>query len=539
MRIARTYLPLGLTLTALLYATPALAQERVVGSIVALRGQATAVAPGGGARDLALKSPVRFRDTIRTGAGSVLQVMFDDESIVSVGENSEMTVDTYLYNPAQEDDSNCLLKFSRGLFRVVTGRITKANPDRFKVKTQMATIGIRGCEVGFLVEEGIEHVFVIELPDGLKIIIQKDLLDPSKIKDGRVGKADLIEVLKAGIVVIIEEAGGLRRRVATADELRALILGTMPEQAAFEGFFLPNGGVAPPVGPFPGVGTPPGGAGSGHWNNLPGPGLGLPGGTGGQAGNGQPNEENVPPGGGQGGLPPGNGGPQPQGEFKYVHHGSGTDWEWGFFGYVFPAGSDTIVSYVRPEIHNNSQAGLPYYVEAIGDGFDPVYDPILAGGSGPGSLTGEGIAAAVIEDPLGAKRHLVGDCTLNLDLWGYGENGWSCTVNLGDTLNGLAFEARGVVQDDGMLTGDPGVLPDLDTATPFQLTVDGVRFKHQTITFQQFVGTVVGPGAAGPGTAITGGILDYGILVNGGAPLGGHSVVGIAGADTTARNNGS
>ncbi len=217
-----------------------------------------------------------------------------------------------------------------------------------------------------------------------------------------------------------------------------------------------------------------------------------------------------------------------------MRYGSGTDWEWGFFGYVFPAGSDTLMAFERPAIRNNSVAGT-FIGEAITEtGFDPLLADLNIG-----SLTGEGISAAVVEGPVGTKQHMVGTCTLDLNLFGSGESDWNCLVAMGDAVNGLTFEAGGTVENGGMLTGAPGVRPDVTTTTPFALTVEGVRFNYQTITFEQFLGTVVGPGPSGPGAPVTGGILDFGILVNGGALLGGHSVVGIAGADTAARYNGS
>ncbi len=495
----------------LLLASPALAQQPV-GTVIAMQGQATAVDPAGAIRDLALKAPVQFQDTIHTPAGGILQIMFLDESVVSQGENSTLTIDAFVYDPDKVDESNCLLRATKGLFRVVTGRITQANPERFKVKTKMATIGIRGCEVGFRVDEDREMVYIIELPGGRRIIIQKDFVDPAKIRDGRVDAGDLLEVLKAGLLVIIEEEGGLQRRVATSEELRALILGTTPGGDAPAGaFFLPGPGVPSPFGPAQGGG--PGD--NGHWNNQPNPGLPLPG-------------EPPPAGGGStltGGG--GGGGGGVDGEYKYVRHGSGIDWEWGFYGYVSPVGSDHMTRYERPEILNNSVPN-PFIGGAFDDPPSP-YEPFFTG-PGLGMLTGQGISAAVVEDAFGVKRAMQGTCALDLNIWGYGKSDWRCLVAMGDSINGLTFQAAGGFESDGTMVGNPGVLADTDASVPFQLTVDGVAFRYPNITFQEFVGTVVGPGG-GTTIPISGGILDYGIQIDGGAAAGGRTVVGIAGAD--------
>lgn len=115
-----------------------------IGSVIALQGQATA-AGGGAARPLALKGAVFAGDTLKTGPGSRVQVLFSDDSLFSQGENSETVLDEYVFDPKAKDRNTFKASVGRGVFRAVTGKITELNPDRFQIRTGRSTIGIRGC----------------------------------------------------------------------------------------------------------------------------------------------------------------------------------------------------------------------------------------------------------------------------------------------------------------------------------------------------------------------------------------------------------
>ena len=63
-----------------------------IGSVVAIRGKVTAADPEGSIRKLSLKSKIYLKDTLKTEKRSRLQVMFIDNTIVSLGPNSEMII---------------------------------------------------------------------------------------------------------------------------------------------------------------------------------------------------------------------------------------------------------------------------------------------------------------------------------------------------------------------------------------------------------------------------------------------------------------
>src|SRR5947208_16179088 len=80
----------------LLSSAGAYAQAEQVGRVLLAAGDTFAVRNGQQVR-LAYNSPVEFKDVLRTGPASSLQVRFVDEGLVSIRENSEFAIDEYSF----------------------------------------------------------------------------------------------------------------------------------------------------------------------------------------------------------------------------------------------------------------------------------------------------------------------------------------------------------------------------------------------------------------------------------------------------------
>jgi len=130
-------------LVLLMIAHPLLAEEKPVGLVVALRGEVAALNTVGGQRRLAVKSEIYLADTIQTGRRGRVQMMFADNTLISLGPNSDLQIAEYHWNP---DKKNGAMKtrVSEGVFRIMGGAITQVAPDNFKTETPAGTIGIRG-----------------------------------------------------------------------------------------------------------------------------------------------------------------------------------------------------------------------------------------------------------------------------------------------------------------------------------------------------------------------------------------------------------
>ncbi len=91
---------------------------------------------------LQLKAQLQVHDMIKTGAGAKVKIFFRDNTAVSLGQNTSFSIDSYLFDGSKQ--SNAQFGIVKGFFKTVSGRIGKIAPNRFKLKTKNATIGIRG-----------------------------------------------------------------------------------------------------------------------------------------------------------------------------------------------------------------------------------------------------------------------------------------------------------------------------------------------------------------------------------------------------------
>ncbi len=100
------------------------------------------------------------KDIIKTMEDGRAQLLFTDNTIVSVGYNSTFSIDEYINDANKPPKVNFGLK--KGFFKSMTGKIGKMNPDRFKLKTKSASIGIRGTTILIEVGENDEKVICTE-----------------------------------------------------------------------------------------------------------------------------------------------------------------------------------------------------------------------------------------------------------------------------------------------------------------------------------------------------------------------------------------
>ncbi|MCD4675652.1 MAG: FecR family protein [Desulfobacula sp.] len=124
-----------------------------VGFVIALRGKVRAVDSAGNIRSLGIKDHFYIEDTIKTGKRSRLQIMFKDNTIISLGSNSELKIAEYEWN-SENSEGKLISEIKEGAFRIMGGLISKETPDKFKTKTPAATIGIRGSMYAGTVRDG-------------------------------------------------------------------------------------------------------------------------------------------------------------------------------------------------------------------------------------------------------------------------------------------------------------------------------------------------------------------------------------------------
>ena len=73
-------------------------------------------------------------------------VDFEDQSEWVVSENSNLTIDNYVYDPNNPSNDSALYSSLNGMFRYVSGQIAKKPEPAVSIKTAYGSIGVRGTE---------------------------------------------------------------------------------------------------------------------------------------------------------------------------------------------------------------------------------------------------------------------------------------------------------------------------------------------------------------------------------------------------------
>ena len=96
-------------------------------------------------KKLNVGDPIYFGDTITTNEGGKSQILFVDQTVMTVGSNTELTIDEFVYD-AEKTDGKLLSTIKSGSVKILTGKISEKNPENLVVETPAGTIGTRGTE---------------------------------------------------------------------------------------------------------------------------------------------------------------------------------------------------------------------------------------------------------------------------------------------------------------------------------------------------------------------------------------------------------
>ena len=131
-----------------LWAGAALGAEVEIGMIKTLKGNAYVI--DGKQRDTAsVGEKVHSNDTLETGEDGAMGLTFIDNTTLSLGPNSQITLTTFIFDPNQ-DNYAFVVNIVRGTFLFVSGIIGKVSPRSVAIETPVSSIGIRGTR--FLVK---------------------------------------------------------------------------------------------------------------------------------------------------------------------------------------------------------------------------------------------------------------------------------------------------------------------------------------------------------------------------------------------------
>ena len=127
------------------------ADDAVIGYVKTLSGQAR-LTFAGKSENAEVGTAVRVGQVIDTGADGSLGITFKDETIVSIGPNTSVAVDEFLYAPAK-DQLKLSANLLKGSLQYISGVIAKLRPEAVSLKTPSAIIGVRGTRFLVKVED--------------------------------------------------------------------------------------------------------------------------------------------------------------------------------------------------------------------------------------------------------------------------------------------------------------------------------------------------------------------------------------------------
>ena len=208
----------GTALAALVGPMAAQAAEQV-GVVTLANPDTYTQPPGANEGPASMGDPVVMEQRFRTDADGQAHLLFEDKSNITIGPNSEMTIDEFVYDP-EGGLGKAVLSTTTGVFRFVGGQISKQ--QEVTVETPYATLGIRGGMFGWGVLPS-DNTFLV-------FFFYGDLLNV-------VTSNGEIQALQPGnVIAITRDAAG-----------RAVIKPATPEQIAE--FLAQLEGMGPPYDP--------------------------------------------------------------------------------------------------------------------------------------------------------------------------------------------------------------------------------------------------------------------------------------------------
>lgn len=113
-----------------------------IGTAAAVKNRATGTL-GGQTRALASGASVFQQERIDTARASTAQLLFNDETALTLGPESSVKLDEFVYDP-NRNAGKAVLNVTKGAFRFITG---SADPRSYEIKTPVGTMGVRGTIV--------------------------------------------------------------------------------------------------------------------------------------------------------------------------------------------------------------------------------------------------------------------------------------------------------------------------------------------------------------------------------------------------------
>ena len=115
-----------------------------IGQIKVSNGQVT-VERKGESRPGIVGTRLESSDVVSTGAAGSVGITMADNSLLSAGPNSILSLDRFDFDPTS-NQGRFDAQLQKGSLAVISGRIAKQSPEAMTVRTPSTILGVRGTE---------------------------------------------------------------------------------------------------------------------------------------------------------------------------------------------------------------------------------------------------------------------------------------------------------------------------------------------------------------------------------------------------------
>ena len=85
-------------------------------------------------------------DLVQTGKDGKVGMIFEDDTVISIGPNSRIVIENFLFQP-NEKKLSFIARILQGTVSYLSGQIAKLAPNLVRIETPNATVGLRGTHV--------------------------------------------------------------------------------------------------------------------------------------------------------------------------------------------------------------------------------------------------------------------------------------------------------------------------------------------------------------------------------------------------------
>jgi hypothetical protein len=90
-------------------------------------------------------------DILHTSPDGRLGAILQDGTRIGLGPNTELKIDTFIYDPANHK-YGLLLRLARGVMAYISGHIARLSPGAVSIETPVGVVGLRGTQLAITIE---------------------------------------------------------------------------------------------------------------------------------------------------------------------------------------------------------------------------------------------------------------------------------------------------------------------------------------------------------------------------------------------------